>query len=370
MSEHPVIVAFPFLPLSEPLEFDKWWLGPADTFEGPWASQALEDMGRRFLKAFRDASGKTITNPALLAHKNDGILGTRPSDCERQALRSAVLFATIDRNDYWTSDKNITHNHVTADNTDYWEQPIDVDSGSIPLEWGARVRRQIFGRRLTDSDFQIYATTETVMPQNSIRLDGLIVQALDDILMRPHNAKSNRNGDQVSIERLSRAISWLEKTWLNTPSIGWEDRLVFLKTAFEALTGCSGTKQAGRKLKSIFESTQSQEGKQLELRTLLWRPNEGTRLRNFNGKQRSITDLEHWYGTLADARNEIIHKGSIPNLQYKESDSVYNGPLVEIGDRVLREAIKVEMGNLGYPEAWRDTFGRCSLRALRSADRA
>ena len=365
MTSYPVIIAFPFLPLAEPVEFDKWWLGPASSFGGQWFSEDFKELAWTFLLSFQDSVGGPIKNPALLAQRNDGISGTRPSHRERESLRKAILFSTIDRNDYWTSDSNMSTSHVTADNTDYWEQPLDINSGSILLERGARVRTQIFGQRLSAPGSNIRATTETVMPQCAIHLDNLLVDALYEILMRLEGDFEEQTEERAPIERLSTAISWLEKTWLNTPSIGWEDRLVFLKTAFEALTGFPQTQKASKKLKSIIESTEKQEGSELELRTLLWRPDEGTRIRSFNGKRQEVTEIEHWYGALADARNKVIHEGTVPNLHYEEPDSAYNGHLVETGDRVLREAVKVEMGNLGYPEAWRDTFGRGSLHMLR-----
>ena len=45
------------------------------------------------------------------------------------------------------------------------------------------------------------------------------------------------------------AIRLLAKAWRNTPAISWEDRIVLLKTAFEALTGKSKTHEAGAELR-------------------------------------------------------------------------------------------------------------------------
>ncbi len=360
MSEHPVIIAFPFLPLAESITFDKWWLRPANEFDGPWASQILKVMGWEFLRSFRGTRGDPIDNPALLALRDEGVAGTSPTESERPALRKAITFATIDRNKYWSSDGHISHDHTTSDNADYWEQPIDTTRGSITLQRGGRVSELSGGHRLSDDGFQIRATSETVLPQSPIRLDGLTVTSLYEILMRPptHSAATQ-------IARVCTAIAWLEKTWLNSMSIGWEDRIVLLKTAFEALTGFSKTDKAAKALKSILDSTQVQEGSGVGTQGLLWQPNEGTRLRTFEKGNAHVTEIEHWYGAIADARNEIIHEGSVPSLQYQESGSPYCGPFVEIGDRVLREAIKVEIGNLGYPKVWRDIMGRCSFDALR-----
>ena len=140
---------------------------------------------------------------------------------------------------------------------------------------------------------------------------------------------------------------------------------MFLKTGFEALTGLSRTSEAMKDLVRIFKSAERQLGSGIGLESLLWQADEGTRTRTFNRRSCEVTKIEAWYGELADARNSIIHGGALPNLNYDELGSPYAGHLLEIGDRVLREAIKVEIGNLGCPDAWRGPIGRASLEALR-----
>ena len=357
---NPVVIAFPFLPLAEPVTFGTWWLGPVADFDGPWAGAALERMGVKYLNSFRDAHGKPISNPALLASIDDGVTGARPEDAERAAVRKAIAFAVIDRNPVCGTTHVSGHRCTTADNADYWEQPIDVDNGSIALERAGRVTQSIYGLSIADRCFAIAATPETVVPRTPVYLDELIVAALYDILLR---APADESAERAV--RVSTAISWLEKSWLHSMSIGWDDRLVFLKTGFEALTGESSTPKDMKALVRIFGSAQCQFGSEIGLEGLLRQSTEGTRTRHVKRGSCEVTDLEHWYGALADARNTIVHEGRVPDLCYEESGSPYSGHLVEVGDRVLREAIKVEIGNLGYPDAWRGPISRASLAALR-----
>ncbi len=60
-----------------------------------------------------------------------------------------------------------------------------------------------------------------------------------------------------------------------------------------------------------------------------------------------------------------MHALGSPNAIYAQPGSAYNGPFVEIGDRVIREAICVELGACGYPDVWRSRLTRASMVALR-----
>jgi len=68
-------------------------------------------------------------------------------------------------------------------------------------------------------------------------------------------------------------------------------------------------------------------------------------------KSANVTQLEHWASALADERNAIVHGETSHQPTYEVPDSPYSGTFVEIGDRVVREAIVVQLGNFGFPEA-------------------
>jgi hypothetical protein len=157
---------------------------------------------------------------------------------------------------------------------------------------------------------------------------------------------------------------------MNTRSITWAERIVYQKTAFEVLVGndedfANAPKEATA-LRQLFETTVEQPGERLGIDALLWDENEPTYVhqhRTRNGAE-NVTALEHWYLYLAKIRNGIIHKGVAEQVEYRHEQSPYNGWLLWIADRVLREAIAVQLGNCGFPAAWRQGMQRAGFRAL------
>lgn len=172
-------------------------------------------------------------------------------------------------------------------------------------------------------------------------------------------------------------MHWVVKSWMNSPSISETDRLVFLKTASEALTGeTRRSVDAARALRAVFEDAVGQEGDGVGLDQLLWHSDEPTFTRSWirAGRQAEyeLSALEHWYMALADARNDVVHAVASPTLVYAQRGSLYEGPLVEVADRVMREAIAVELGAIGHPEVWRRGYARAGftmLRRLREEER-
>lgn len=81
-SGHPVALCFPYLPLTKPVTFDDWWLGPLRGFEGPWASDDFETRVRQFLGGFTTPGGGSVENPALLARVATGADGEPPTPAE------------------------------------------------------------------------------------------------------------------------------------------------------------------------------------------------------------------------------------------------------------------------------------------------
>ncbi|MGH9225744.1 MAG: hypothetical protein ACRD2W_18600 [Acidimicrobiales bacterium] len=253
---------------------------------------------------------------------------------------------------------------ATADNADLWVQPLELADGSITLERGRRVRAVVGGYSVAESDFRIPAPLELRLPFG-VRLDEDLLAAVYDVLLHPAAGHADR------IARIAVAMQWVTKGWLNTASLSESDQLVFLKTASEALTG--ETRQshvAAARLRDLFRGALTQEGEGLGVDALLWSPNEPTFTRTWTKSsgataQENVTAIEHWYGALADARNDVVHALGSPNLVYEQPGSAYAGPLVEVGDRVMREAICVELGECGYPDVWRRGLTRASMAALR-----
>ncbi|MGH9280668.1 MAG: hypothetical protein ACRD12_21570 [Acidimicrobiales bacterium] len=317
---------------------------------------------RQFLRSFRLPGGGLIENPSLLARAQRGADGEAPSLAERQALELAIAYTTIDSNRWWTAETQ-GWSVATTDNADLWVQPITVADGAITLERGGRVRTTTGGYTLDDDDFFIPALLELRLPFD-VRLDAVILGAAYETLLRP-------NPEQVErARRIEMAMRWITKSWLNSASITATDRLVFLKTASEALTGETRDRvKAAKELTAVFEGALQQEGEGFGVDKLLWTPGEPSFQRTWTsgGVTRSDTlpALEHWYMAIADARNDVVHALAAPTLAYEVEGSAYNGPLVEIADRVLREAVAVELGACGYPDAWRRGLNRAGLQTLR-----
>lgn len=82
------------------------------------------------------------------------------------------------------------------------------------------------------------------------------------------------------------------------------------------------------------------------------------------GTPHQVTDLQHWLHRFGDARNEIIHEGTVPPLVVADGTN-YDGPLFNIGERLLRESIKVSMIELGFTDLWRPRLTRLLARTIR-----
>jgi hypothetical protein len=145
-----------------------------------------------------------------------------------------------------------------------------------------------------------------------------------------------------------------------------------LKTSSEALAGPAwGSIEVARAFRAVFEGAAAQEGGGFGVDKLLWRSGEPTFTRTcthpHGGKTRqdALSALEHWYMPFADARNAVVHAAASPTLVYALPGSAYEGPFVEVADRVLREAIAVELGAVGHPATWRRGLTRARFEAWR-----
>ena len=119
-------------------------------------------------------------------------------------------------------------------------------------------------------------------------------------------------GGNPTADRVRVAVEWCAKAWPNTQAVQWPERLVYLKTAFEALTGTSTNWKSARKLRETFEALPHTTEKDSDI--LVWsheeKPAHTRTWVDKNGQSQStlITDLEHWFwpsvtrGTLSSIR--------------------------------------------------------------------
>ena len=131
--------------------------------------------------------------------------------------------------------------------------------------------------------------------------------------------------------------------------------MVFLKTAFEALSGTSQNELTARFLRELFEAIPRTTP--LDSKRLVWSHEERAvhTLTRKNGKPYHglFTDLEQWFMAFADVRNEIIHEGKSPSSwEYPGSNAAYAGHFVFTAEFLLRAAIKVSLSSDDYPDLW------------------
>ena len=179
-------------------------------------------------------------------------------------------------------------------------------------------------------------------------------------------------GTQPTADRLIVAVGWFVKAWRNTATLHFPERVVFLKTAFEAITGTSKSYQSARSLRRLFESIPDTAPENSEL--LVWSPAEAPmhpRTYRKNGTDRTdqITDLEQWFMAFADARNAIIHQGIVPSLVYTGLNPAYAGHFVFTAEFLFRAVVKVSLAEFGYPDLWRSDIWRAFKAAYEEVER-
>lgn len=361
----PCLAICPYLPMREPVEFSGWWLGPLAFFKGPWASAEFEETSRLFIKGFEDVSGKKrVENPAILARVDTGADGIVPPEEARRALARTIHFGTLDANPIWVpreKDPNLGLRMVTSDNSEVMFWPIDTERGLVATRRGFYVQVSGMGMSVTDDCYRMRAPLELPEPAHAVRLDPEILDACFEALSGPAPA-----GKEEVAARLGVAIDRYATVFRNTESISWDDRVVLLKVAFEALTNESKSWLAAKWVRGLFERVVKGEP---AVTGMLWSPREterhawekspgvaGTPLR---------TDLEDWFAAFATARNEIIHEGRSKTLDYEKAGSAYEGPIIHTGERLFRETVRAVLADLGHGELWRTRDSRSMQRIYR-----
>lgn len=223
-------------------------------------------------------------------------------------------------------------------------QPLEP-AGGVALGRGLRAHVLTGGYNIFHPDFAVPPPLELHMPVD-MSLDDELLTALYETSMRA------QPGSRESA--VQTAVRWVVKSWMNSASVSWYDRLVFLKIASEAQCATHWSADAAKLFVWLFANATNQEGDGSGTNELVWQPNEPTfPTTRKNGTVDTLSAFEHWYMAFADARNDIVHSGTTASLDYLEPGSPYEGSFVEVGDRVMREAIKVELGELRYPVVWR-----------------
>ena len=352
------LVFCPYLPMNERVEFADWELGPLKSFEDRWVGPQFKAQATAFLRKFVGIDNEPINNPALLCRKGKQLDGQRPSGEEMRALELSIAFAFIDRNP-----RNLPENHhdgaymVTADNAELHVWPIDLEHGRVTKSTGLMVSVNIAGYKISDSELVLSPPLDLHMPMTARTPDLLVLKGIYETV----RSSLRSPGEDHIADRVRVAVDWFAKAWRNTATVHHPERLVFLRTAFEALTGTSKTHQSARKLRRIFEGLSAAANSKI----LVWSPEEKpVHIRTWvdqsgRSQTRLITDLEAWFMAFGEARNEIIHEGKLPPLTYSGANPNYDGHFVFTAEFLLRGAIKVLLSTkLGYDDAWRSELWR------------
>lgn len=355
VESQPVLVFCPYLQLQAPYEFAGWWIGPLDSFDGPWNPPELREAATELLARFVDVGGKTIARPTLVA-SIDGISGEPPPDIEALAL--AIALGSLARNPHGPQDDDDRQSWrtITTDNADLWVQPVDLEHRRLALTRGYWVRTLAGGYRFDDLEFSIPPPLELHVDGHG-DFDPEIAGAAYRILSTP-----DKTPDEPFAKRLKQAIRWWLRSWLNSPSLMWEDRIVQLRIAVDALVGSDRTNDAVTWLTDLFGGV-LEEARGAEL---LWDPAHPQFGRPHKGQVHDVPAFEHWFRSFADRRNEIVHEGEASATEYTVDGSPYVGNYLEVAERLVFEAILVSMHRLVPGHYWRSQIWRALFVELES----
>lgn len=356
---NPFLAFCPYLPVHETIEFAGWELGPLKAFDGRWSDQHFEARAKAFLEKFVDGAGAPVKNPSILCRHGRAIDGALPDPSEMDALENAIAFAFLDQNPrHGPKTEHRSWAVVTADNTEVYFWPIDVESGYVAVRTGIMVSTLGGGYQIGDRELVIRPPLDLHLPLGAQKADPMALDAVyRTVLSSAATPGANVTGDRIKV-----AIGWLAKAWRNTSTVHWSERIVFLKTAFEAITATDKSHISAQRLRDLFRAVPNTSATDADL--LMWSPAETpSRTRNWvdrggNARVDQLTDLEHWFMEFASARNSIIHNGIVPTLTYNQLDSEYSGHYVFTAEFLLRAVIKVSLGTLGYPDLWRSEIWR------------
>ena len=388
------LLLFPYLPLNRPVDIGRWQLLPLADFHGPWAEPWFQQRSLDVASRHVDRDGSPVPKPSVLVDRTAGADGVLPTDDEMSALVAAVGFGVIDvvpvphsplersamahhqaavtgqneteilRQLDETAENQWAYTQAvaTADNAEPFFWPIGPD-GDITRQYGSIVKTRMIGSGGGLAG-KVVAPNELHLPLG-VTLDEERVAGLYDFLT---------TGEATIVASIRESIRWLLQSWRNTPSLLPVQRIVLLRTAFEVLLSKTpqekvSKERLARRLSGVFFSLSRNDRRAVTPGTLLWQPTQRFQL-HLDKVSKSLAPysrLEQWFIELSNARNDIVHSGTLDRVQFQDSRSVFAGDFWRVGTRVLQEAILVRLDTLGYPGLWQASSYRQMLRALREA---
>ena len=354
--------------MSDPVAFADWELGPLKSFENRWMDPRFKAQATAFLGKFVGADGKPIENPVLLCRKGKQLDGQQPSLNEVKALQLSLVFASVDRNPRFVPENmHGGWGMVTSENAELHVWPIDLEEGYVAKSTGLLVSVNTLGYKVDDPRLVMSPPLDLHMPIGIPAPDPLVLEGVFETTLKSFCSPGTDNtADKVRV-----AVEWLARAWHNTATVQYPERIVFLKTAFEAVTGTSSTHKSAKKLRKIFEKSPATAQ---DSEVLVWSPEEKAIRthtwvdRSNRRRTRAVTDLEHWFMEFGAVRNTIIHDRKLPPLEYSISDTAYSGHFFFTAEFLLRGVIKVLLAKCGYEAAWRSETWRVIQAILEEED--
>lgn len=347
--------------MAEPVTFAGWELGPLPSFKGRWADPRFREQAIAFLGKFVGPDNNPIAKPALLCREGRQLDGEKPSREEVRALQLSLVFAFVDRNPRYNPENNQQARTImTAENAELHVWPIDLEQGFVIKRTGYLVSTNTVTYMANNREQVLSPPVDLRMPKAAHCPDPLILTAIyETVLSSLQSPGEVRDSDAL---RVAVAVDWFAKAWHNTATVEYSERLVYLKIAFEALTGTSKNWKSARWLRETFEALPGTTPRDSKI--LVWSPEEKAvhthRWKDKCGhpQSRLITDLQHWFMEFGKARNNIIHEGKTPELMYAGSNPAYSGSFFFTAEFLLRGVIKVQLSKLGYDYVLRSPLRR------------
>lgn len=332
---YPYFSFFPALPLSKTLRLGEWCIGTPGP-DVPWRSARFKELATAYVESFVKQGFK---KGAWMWHHAGGFDGSMPTPEIWSAIHATICFVTIDANDHVRGAADEADRFATTENAALYTQPIDEEKGFLARREGGLLKHVLrIGEKLGSVQVGLpdatMALSDLVIP--SQRLASALFEALSDLSVEDHR-------------RINVALEWHRFALSNPKVVSWGQRLIALKTGFEALSGQSNTRRCGAFLRKLFEETTQPHQHLLPWAGLLWSPKERTDLartwlRNNTPQQVVRSELEDWFAALGEQRNQLIHEGTLSSDVYEappeRPQSRYAGPLFRTADRLLRETVK------------------------------
>ena len=220
------------------------------SFENRWADPRFKHQATIFLSKFLGTDDEPIKNPALLCRNGKALNGQQPSQEEVRALELSLAFAFIDRNPrFLPENSHEAWGWVTADNAELYLWPIDLEQGHVTTNTGFIITVNTGGYKISDNKLALRPPLDLHSPIGVASPDPLVLAGIYETVL---GSLRSPGKDSVA-DRVRIALEWFVKAWRNTRTLHFPERLVFLKTAFEALTGSSKSWKSAERLREIFE---------------------------------------------------------------------------------------------------------------------